>query len=149
MKKLLLSIVVIVLSVSCFSGCSNTEIDADVVSNGILNDVSFAEQLQPTSESIALKRLGINDSDVEECIAYTSTNAVVDEFAVIKALNTESVQSAIEEHISTQKQTYSSYAPNEVAKLDSAIVEIAGDYVIYVVSMDNAAAANIIDALIK
>ena len=150
MKKILTAFTAFALSVMCLTGCGGAkELDMNSVSNGILNGVSFAEQLQQTSEKIALKRLGVDEADVESCVAYTSTNAVVDEFAVIKATNTENVEAAIRTHIANQSATYESYAPNEVAKLNDAIVQIAGDYVIYVVSTDNAMAQSVIGSLVK
>ena len=149
MKKILTAFAVLALSTSLMTGCGSKNIDADAVSQGILNGVQFAEQLSQTSDKISLKRLGLNADDVESCTAYTSTNAVVDEFAVIKATNPDNVETAINTHIANQKATYESYAPNEVTKLDNAVVEKVGDYVIYVVSTDGTSAKSVVDSLIK
>lgn len=149
MKKILTAFTAFALTIMCLTGCGSSSIDMNAVSNGILTGVSFAEQLQQTSEKITLKRLGINEADIESCIAYTSTNAVVDEFAVIKASNVDNVADAISTHIANQISTYESYAPDEVTKLNNAVVQIVGDYVIYVVSPDGAMAQNIVDSLIK
>ena len=149
MKKILTGILAFILSVMCLTGCGGKEIDINTASNTILSGVTFAEDLQPASENIALKRLGVNAADVESSVAYVSTNAVVDEFAIIKSANTENVEAAIRAHIDSQSATYASYAPDEVAKLDGAIVKVVGDCVIYVVSSDNAAAQNVVDSLTK
>lgn len=149
MKKILTGIAAFTLSAALITGCGSKELDMTSVANEILSGATFAEQLQPASENIALKRLGINAADVESCVAYASTNAVVDEFAVVKATNAANVESAIRNHIAQQSATYSSYAPNEVPKLDNAVVKISGDYVIYVVSSDNASAQALVDGLTK
>lgn len=149
MKKISAAFAVLALSISLMTGCGSKSIDANVVSQGILGGVQFAEQLSQVSDKISIKRLGLNADDVDSCTAYTSTNAVVDEFAVIKATNPDNVESAIHAHIANQKATYESYAPNEVAKLDNAVVEKVGDYVIYVVSTDGSAAQSVVDSLIK
>lgn len=149
MKKITVMISAFALSAMCLAGCGGKEIDMTAAANGILSGVAFAEELQPTSENISLKRLGVNAGDVESCVAYTGTNAVVDEFAIIKAVNPEGVEASIRDHIASQIETYQSYAPDEVAKLNSAIVEISGDYVIYVVSPDNAAAQAVVDSVAK
>lgn len=149
MKKITAIVSALVLSIMCLAGCGGSEIDMTAAANSLLTGVTFAEELQPTSENIALKRLGINEADVESCIAYASTNAVVDEFAVVKATNPEGVESSIRSHIDSQIQTYQSYAPDEVAKLNSAIVQVSGDYVIYVVSSDNTAAQSVVDSIVK
>lgn len=149
MKKIIAIISALILSIVCLAGCGGSEIDMTAAANSLLTEVTFAEELQPTSENIALKRLGINETDVESCIAYASTNAVVDEFAVVKATNPEGVESSIRSHIDSQIQTYQSYAPDEVAKLNSAIVQVSGNYVIYVVSSDNSSAQSVVDSIIK
>ena len=149
MKKILTALTALIITTMCLAGCGGSDIDMNTVSNGILTGVSFAEQLQQTSEKIALKRLGINESDIESCVAYTSTNAVVDEFAVVKATNIDNVTAAINAHIANQISTYESYAPDEVTKLNNAVVQVVGDYVIYVVSPDGAMAQNIVDSLTK
>ena len=150
MKKIIAGISALALSILCLTGCGGgKELDLTAASNTVLTSVSFAEQLQPASEKIALKRLGVNEADVESCVAYASTNAVVDEFAIIKTTNPGNVESAIQQHVAAQIATYQSYAPNEVTKLDSAIVKTTGDYVIYVVSSDNASAQSVVDSLTK
>ncbi len=149
MKKITAIISALVLSIMCLSGCGGSEIDMTEAANSLLTGVTFAEELQPTSENISLRRLGLNEADVESCIAYASTNAVVDEFAIVKATNPEGVESSIRSHIDSQIQTYQSYAPDEVAKLNNAIVQVSGDYVIYVVSSDNTAAQSVVDSIVK
>ena len=149
MKKIITALTAFIITVMCITGCGGSSLDINTVSNGILTGVTFAEQLQQTSEKIALKRLGINEADIEECVAFTSTNAVVDEFAIVKASNIDNVTAAIDTHIANQISTYESYAPDEVAKLKDAIIKTAGDYVIYVVSSDGAMAQSVVDSLIK
>ena len=149
MKKIITALTAFVITVMCITGCGGSSIDINTVSNGVLTGVTFAEQLQQTSEKIALKRLGINEADIEECVAFTSTNAVVDEFAIVKASNIDNVTAAIDAHIANQISTYESYAPDEVAKLKDAIVKTVGDYVIYVVSSDSAMAQSVVDSLVK
>ena len=52
-------------------------------------------------------------------------------------------------HIEKQKTTYTSYAPNEVSKLDDCVVETVGDYVIVCVSEDSSSVQSIIDQYTK
>ena len=53
------------------------------------------------------------------------------------------------QHIEKQKTTYTSYAPNEVSKLDDCVVETVGDYVIVCVSEDSSSVQSIIDQYTK
>lgn len=56
------------------------------------SDGKFAEQLTEVSSDIAEKRYMISDGEVEECVSYTGTPAVVDEITIFKTSDTESVK---------------------------------------------------------
>ena len=47
-----------------------------------------------------------------------------------------------------QKDSYADYAPDQVPKLDTAVVRTCGEYVIVCVSADNEKAASVVDAYI-
>ena len=50
----------------------------------------------------------------------------------------------IEERLEKQKASYSDYAPQEVPKLESAVIKTVGDTIIVAVTADNALASQII-----
>lgn len=148
MKKLVFGLAAVMMCVS-LAGCGGKAVDINELALALSSDGKFAEQLTEVSSDIAEKRYMISDGEVEECVSYTGTPAVVDEITIFKTSDTESVKEKAEQHIEKQKTTYTSYAPNEVSKLDDCVVETVGDYVIVCVSEDSSSVQSIIDQYTK
>ena len=86
------------------AGCGGKAVDINELASALSSDGKFAEQLTEVSSDIAEKRYMISDGEVEECVSYTGTPAVVDEITIFKTADTESVKEKAEQHIETQKQ---------------------------------------------
>ena len=92
---------------------------------------------------------GIFDEDHYhgDCSLYISTMATPEEIAVFQAdgaMTTDVLAERARMRMESQKESYASYAPSEVPKLDSAVIETVGDFVIVCVCADNAKAAELI-----
>lgn len=148
MKKKILAVLSITMA-AVLAGCGAKTIDVHEFASSLASEGKFAEQLTEVSSDITEKRYGIEAADVEECAAYAGTKAVVDEVAVFKAANVENVKEQAQKHIETQKDSYSSYRPDEVPKLDDSVVTVSGDYVIVCISEDSSAAKSIIEKYTK
>lgn len=148
MKKKILAVLSITMA-AVLAGCGAKTIDVHELASSLASEGQFAEQLTEVSSDITEKRYGIEAADVEECAAYAGTKAVVDEVAVFKAANVENVKEQAQKHIETQKDSYSSYRPDEVPKLDDSVVTVSGDYVIVCISEDSSAAKSIIEKYTK
>ena len=148
MKKITLTILSL-LTAAALTSCGAKAINVNELASALASEGKFAEQLTEVSADITEKRYGLEDADVEECAAYAGTKAVVDEVAVFKAANVENVKEQVEQHIDAQKDSYSSYRPDEVPKLDDCVVTVSGDYVIVCVSEDSSAAKSIIEQYTK
>lgn len=153
MKKIISFIISAVLCTAVFAGCGGgTEFDADAAVGQLMSAGIFAETLTEVKPEVTKKRLSLSEGDIESCTAYAGTKAVVDELVLVKASSpsaAETVESAFEKHIEAQKKSYSSYNPNEVPKLDSAVIVSESGYVILVVSADSDKAKSIIKDCLK
>lgn len=148
MKKLALGLTAVMMCVSLV-GCGSKTVDVNELATALVDGGKFSEQLTEVASDIAEKRYMISDGEVEECVSYTGTPAVVDEITIFKTTDAEAVKEKAEKHIDTQKETYTSYAPSEVTKLDDCVVETVGDYVIVCVSEDSSSVQSIIDEYTK
>lgn len=148
MKKLALGLTAVMMCVS-LAGCGSKTVDVNELATALADGGKFSEQLTEVASDIAEKRYMISDGEVEECVSYTGTPAVVDEITIFKTTDAEAVKEKAEKHIDTQKETYTSYAPSEVTKLDDCVVETVGDYVIVCVSEDSSSVQSIIDEYTK
>ena len=102
MKKLVFGLAAVMMCVS-LAGCGGKAVDINELASALSSDGKFAEQLTEVSSDIAEKRYMISDGEVEECVSYTGTPAVVDEITIFKTSDTESVKEKAEQHIETQK----------------------------------------------
>ena len=104
MKKLVFGLAAVMMCVS-LAGCGGKAVDINELAAALSSDGKFAEQLTEVSSDIAEKRYMISDGEVEECVSYTGTPAVVDEITIFKTSDTESVKEKAEQHIEKQKTT--------------------------------------------
>lgn len=144
MKKVLLTILTIMVSAT-FMGCSNVDIDANILAESLINNCEFGEILSPVSSAVAQKRYMLDDSEVEECVSYAGTPAVVDEVTIIKSSDVNSVNEKVSSYFDSKKASYTDYAPNEVPKIENRVVITEGDYVVICVSENSETAQYIID----
>lgn len=150
MKKIV-SAVLIIAVMLCFASCGKAkQVDKTLLADYVLKNVSFAEQLESVDADYALASFGL---DKESCsvICYNTSNAVADIFAVFEANDADyvdDIEAAVQSQIDYLRQGYSSYGPNEVPKIDSAVVITSGNLVVFCICPDNAAASQLIQEVI-
>ena len=86
------------------------------------------------------KYYGLNAEDYEGVLIYIpGTNMYANEVLLIRLSDisqTESVRSAIEERIDTQHNIFAGYAPEQTALLEQSVVDVRGNYILYVTDDD-------------
>lgn len=142
MKKIVIEMCA--LAAVMLAACSSKTIDIKALSDKLINEVRFSEKLSEVPLNITEKRYALSDGKVEAGVAYSGTNAVVDELVIFKTSDTDSVKDKVMEHIESQVNIYESYAPDEVSKLNDCVLEVKGDYVILCISEDSDTAEKII-----
>lgn len=88
----------------------------------------------------------------EEMVVWSGGGVLADEVAVFRAADDASAETllqAAQQRIADQQTAYAAYAPDEVSKLDSALVEQHGVYVVVCVSPDSEQARTIVDDYVK
>ena len=140
MKQIILVLALMssILLCACTKNADNVNIDIKALADGLKNEVAFSEELTNISNTALLRRYGLTEDDVSEAYGYSGTRAVVDEIAVFKSDDTKKVEEQVQAHLDSQTTNYTSYAPNEVPKLDDAVVSVIGDCVVVCVSNDDA-----------
>lgn len=162
MKKILYGTLLAIMLMGTATGCgekkqeiieSNIEIDVQKTADDILSKCDFKDNLATVDKNIALTRLySLDEAQIKECAFYTNSNATAEEIAVIEVVSedyADDVKAAYETRIENQKNACKDYLPDEVTKLESAIIYTNGNYVILCVSNDNAKAEDIINGMFK
>ena len=164
MKKFWIACLIIALL--CCAACGNTP--AQPEDNSVTQSVSaapqsaaewlallreklpFDDEMSETDQAAAIYGILDGDGYTGDAAMLISTMATPEEVAVFRADNAYSAQALCDlaqARIDQQTASYASYAPEEVPKLETAVVRTVGDYVIVCVCADNAAAAELIDSL--
>ena len=132
------------------SDTAGAELDFETkeLADSIFERGEFKDDLAELSSDVALERLyALDSSKIEDSSFYTNTNATAEEIAVIKVNDPAYVQTVIEaynQRVAEQKEACENYLPDEMPKLNDAVIESQGNYVVLCISMDSENAREII-----
>ena len=134
------------LLVSC--GKKSEIINAEL-SREITDNVEFSEQLTQIDTINAQKRYMLSSKDYSEITAFVGTASVCDEFVIVKTTDTEGIAEDLRSYIDSKKEIYKTYRPNEVYKLDNAIIEQYEDAVVMIITADSDDAIRVYEEYLK
>lgn len=134
------------LLVSC--GKKSEIINAEL-SREITDNVEFSEQLTQIDTINAQKRYMLSSKDYSEITAFVGTASVCDEFVIVKTTDTEGIAEDLRSYIDSKKEIYKTYRPNEVYKLDNAIIEQYEDAVVMIITADSDNAIRVYEEYLK
>lgn len=135
------------MSVLCLCSCNKEEgktpATADVAA--IISDsVEFTELIALTNDNIGPRYYGIDLEAIEEYeVLVCSSGALADEVAVFKMKDREDVEDMLDVVRDRKQDLYDrfvDYVPEEVNKINNAVIGSNGNYVYFVVSSNNSAA---------
>lgn len=113
----------------------------------LLAAVTFPEMVSKDME-FAEYTFGITADMVSDHVLYVcGSGAMPDEFGIFVASSADAaaqIKEKLENRIAYQKETYTTYTPDEVYKLDDSFVEANGNTVFYAICADNSKAREIL-----
>lgn len=110
-------------------------------------DVEHGETLSELDGGGLERVYRIDAGDVADAAGYTGSGATVDQISVWKGVDTaaaDRIWDALRSFLDTQIENYSSYMPDEVPKLEDAVLVRSGDYIALCVSEDPETARQIV-----
>ena len=138
-----LAVAVISLMIQ-FGGDTVSNADPADVEAAVVAEIDMTNMLQGDNKMI--KRFyGLDPAAFEACILYyPTTNMMAEELLIVKLSDVsqqEMVRSAVEARIATQKNTFEGYGVEQFEMLsNNAVVEVRGNYVLFVVNAASAEA---------
>lgn len=127
-----------------FGGNTVSSAEPADVEAAVVAELDMTNMLQGDNKMI--KRFyGLDPSQFEACILYyPTTNMMAEELLIVKLSDVsqqEAVRAAVEARIATQKNTFEGYGVEQFEMLsNNAVVEVRGNYILFVVSANSAAA---------
>lgn len=127
-------------------GGSAKEIDAGALAESLVNDIEYTAELSQISDEEL--EFFIDMEDGVTAVMYMSSGETAEEVAVFTAPDEETA-STMKENVSAflteQADAFAAYEPETVNRIENAVLEQIGNYVILHVSDDTAKAQEMIE----
>ncbi|GKX31275.1 hypothetical protein SH1V18_37550 [Vallitalea longa] len=144
MKKNYCILFAIIISLFAFVGCKNDDkevtLDISDLATNLNEKIEFVDDLTKIDDSSIQTIYQIDYAVASE--VYVSSGATAEEIAVFELEDKEDADKAYkacEERIETQKEAFETYIPEEMEKLDNAVIKKVGKYVIVCIADNNTA----------
>ena len=127
-------------------------VDAKAIADSLLSEISYTDQLSAVDLDTAKMFLNFADVEINEAYIYESSGATAEEIVVLVCKDSDSAakaKSAFEQRVSEQKENFTDYVPEEVPKLNDAVIITSREYAILSVSGDSSKAKDIIEGAFK
>ena len=153
MRKLCVFLAAAVVCIS-MAGCGSGKdlmVDVYAMAQDMAEQVSYQDDIVLISRDVA-DMIYLMPDGIESVAMYMGRGATAEEAAVFEAKDEETaktMKAVAEEHIKNQREAFESYIPEEVKRLDKAIVEQKGRYVAVCVTDDTENAQKVIDGYLK
>ena len=134
--SMLLTLLLMLVIAVCLTGNRQSTKPIEEVAEPVL--AAFADTRTTESPGRMLKKYyGLNPEDYQDVILYFPlTNMDAEELLIIRLADpsqAEEVREAIRLRQQTQIGIYENYAPEQLALCEQAVIDICGNYVLYVV----------------
>lgn len=126
--------------------------DPAATAQALLDSGAFTDTLETTEKDTVAALYGVEADAITDYACYTSLSAGAEEIAVLTMADADSAKAAmegLEARVADQKAALESYQPDEVSKLDNAILTQSGNTVVLVVAADADKAQSALDGLSK
>ena len=150
MKKTIALALCALLALTALAGCgqaAEAEVQLDELAFKIKDSVEFSEELYLLDEGIARQLYGVGED--AQCAAWAGAGATAEELAVFELADAEAAGAlldALRARNAEREESYASYLPDEVPKLQSTLLLSNGRYVLLCTAPDTAGARSAWDA---
>lgn len=153
-KKILASALAAVVLATGLTACSSqpdevSSIAPSEIVKAVLEEIPIESVVEKDESKLSDYYTDIDTSKVKSAaFAMCGSGSYPDEIAVIKCNSTNDaidIQTALNARLESQKELYSTYTPDEMYKLDEALIFSKGEYAIFLALSDNEKAKSIVE----
>ncbi len=151
LKKFVSSLVIVTLLAGCSSSTASTAnaaIDVESTATKIVSDLKLTDKMDSIESKIVQGLFFFDDGVVTSDSVYIANDKTADTVGVFETSNVDSCKESISTYLKSQKEQMQNYYPDEVFKIDNAIVEDNGSVVILVICNDIETAQKEVDSLL-
>lgn len=125
--------------------------DVPTLAQTLSASCTFSEELMANDAYLKNHLFGFAVDTFVTYAAYVPAGITPEEVLVFETKTEEDAKALVDKlnaYVTYQIAQYSDYAPGQVPKLDNPVIEVKGCTVVYVISEDNAAAAEVVKGLL-
>ena len=154
MKRLNVYLVMVAVCGAVFCGCGEKAASFDVTELGsaLNSQITYQDELMLMDTDTASMFLNLSDINIVNSAIYEGAGATAEEIVVLECASAEDARKAenmMKDRVAEQKESFVDYVPEEVNKLNEAIIVTNGNYAVLSVSNDTAGAKKIIEQYMK
>ena len=150
MKK---SAIMTVLAAVCLimAGCGkkNADFDVDSLANDLATKITYADTLTAMDLDTAKMFLNLSDVNVTKAALYEGSGGTAEEIIVMECATDDDAKKAeqvLKTRVDEQIESFTDYVPEELTKLNAAVIKVNGKYAVLSVSDTPDEARKIIDS---
>ena len=143
--------IVAVIAAICVmvAGCGKkADFDISALATDLDTKITYADTLEPMGVEMAGMFLNLSDVNITTAAIYEGTGATAEEIRVLECATDEDAKKAeqvLRDRVSEQIESFTDYVPEELTKLNAAVIKVSGKYAVLSVSDSPDEAKKIID----
>ena len=143
--------IVAVIAAICVmvAGCGKkADFDISALATDLDTKITYADTLEPMGVEMAGMFLNLSDVNITTAAIYEGTGATAEEIIVLECATDEDAKKAeqvLRDRVSEQIESFTDYVPEELTKLNAAVIKVSGKYAVLSVSDSPDEAKKIID----
>lgn len=122
----------------CSRAAEKTDVPVSDISSKLISELTWVDSLRQLDDSVVEKFYGFDTSKLDSYEVYVSdSGSTAEEIAVVKLSDASAksdVTAAMEKRVEKQKKQFENYMPEEMYKLENALISEHGNYIILVVA---------------
>lgn len=149
MKKailVLVSVVMVMTLAAC--GGSKGDFDVDALGNDLSTKITYKDSLGKMDLDTASMFLNLSDISVVKAAIYEGSGGTAEEIVVLECVSDADASKAeqvLKDRVSEQIESFADYVPEELTKLNAAVIKVSGKYAVLSVSDTPDEARKLID----
>lgn len=147
MRKL--AIIAMVTLCALLAGCAKkADFDVDALAGDLNTKITYKDTLSPMDIDMAGMFLNLSDVNIIKAAIYEGSGGTAEEIVVLECATADDAKKAeevLKTRISEQIESFTDYVPEELTKLNAAVIKVSGKYAVLSVSDTPDEAKKIID----
>ncbi len=150
MRKMRVLAVAAFTAMTVLAACGGKKADFDVTAlgNDLDTKITYQDELAPMDLDFAGMFLNLADVKITKASIFEGSGGTAEEVIVFECASDDDAKKAeqiLNQRVAEQKESFKDYVPEELPKLDQAVIKVSGKYAVLSVSGSPEEAKKIID----